>query len=255
MGNLLKYHLTWGNVFTTTVLFTVMRATWDHLTLYQNRYDTKDLLHHMFYMIESMTAFAMCLSLRMDGHDWDKDKYTAPFAVAAAIARIAQSLMYSHVLAQSCKHSEYIRSEAIAQRLSAVLLISSAIWAKEGLDYAYFWIAAVLVERPLMHIFVFFVLPRTINTMYRVPQHTSHLIHRQVRISLLNCPTCQQVCISLTNGHRVTPHRALSFCLFWARLSSSSFKLSTVAPSRITRRLSWASGSFSTLATCTISNR
>lgn len=180
MGNLLKYHLSYSNVFTTTLLFTVMRATWDHLTLYQNRYDTKDLLHHMFYMLESMTAFAMCLSLRMEDHAWDKENYMAPFAVAAAIARAAQTLMYSQVLSQECKHSVYIRAETMSQRLSAAIFVCSAIWGRHGDDYAYYWIAAFVVERPLMHLVVFFMLPKTENASYRVPQHTSHLIHRQV---------------------------------------------------------------------------
>lgn len=179
MGNLLKYHLTFESVFTTALLFSVMRATWDHLTLYQNRYDTKDLLHHMFYMLESMTAFAMCLSLRLDGHKWDKDRYMAPFAVAAAIARAAQTLMYSQVLAQGCKHTAYIRAETIAQRVSALLFVASALWGHNGYDYAYCWIAAVIIERPLMNLCVYLALPKTDNSMYRVPQHTSHLIHRQ----------------------------------------------------------------------------
>ena len=181
MGSLLKYHLSYSSVFVTTVLFMVMRATWDHLTIYQNRYDTKDLLHHMFYMVESMTAFAMCLSLRMEGHSWDKESYMAPFAVAAAVARVAQSLMYSQVLAQTDKNAFYIRAEAMGQRLSAILFIASAIWGETGYDYAYYWIAAVVVERPIVKLATYLLLPLTESTVYRVPQHTSHLIHRQVR--------------------------------------------------------------------------
>jgi hypothetical protein len=180
MGNLLKYHLSYTNVFTTTLLFTVMRATWDHLTLYQNRYDTKDLLHHLFYMIESMTAFAMCLSLGMEGHEWDKENNVAPFAVSAAISRIMQVLMYSQILKQSKKHTMYVKAVSTAQRVSAALFVASAIWGRTGWHYVYYWVAAVVVERPLVHVTVFFCLPSSSNSVYRVPQHTSHLIHRQV---------------------------------------------------------------------------
>ena len=177
MGSLLKYHLSYSNVFTTTVLFTVMRATWDHLTVYQNRHDTKDLLHHLFYMIESMTAFVMCLSLKMDGHSWDKDNNMAPFAISAAIARLTQTIMYGQILARSKKHTIYVRAISSSQIISAILFIASVVWGKTGLDYAYYWIAAVIIERPLPHLIVFLMKE---SSMYRLPQHTSHLIHRQV---------------------------------------------------------------------------
>lgn len=183
MGNLLKYHISYTNVFTTTLLFMIMRATWDHLTMYQNSYDTKDLVHHVFYMVESMTAFVMCLSLGMKEHDheWDKSSYMAPFAVAAAAGRLAQTLMYSQIMAQRSKHVLYLKVLAVAQRVSALLFIASAIWGNNGYTYAYFWIASFIVERPLVNLFVVLFLPTGESAIYRVPQHTSHLIHRQVR--------------------------------------------------------------------------
>ena len=158
--------------------------------LYQNRYDTKDLVHHTFYLMESMTAFVMCMSLGVDDHDhkWDKRTNLRPFAIAGAIARIAQTVMYSQILAQKGPHQTYIRAVTVAQRLSAIILIFSAAFAPTSSnDYAYYWIAALLTERPLVHLFVFLALPGA-KSAHRVPQHTLHLIHRQVRkrFSIMN---------------------------------------------------------------------
>lgn len=153
--------------------------------LYQNRYDTKDLLHHTFYLMESMTAFVMCMSLSMnEDHRWDIAINMRPFAIAGAVARIAQTIMYSQILSQKGTHHLYIRAVTIAQRVSAIILICAAIFAPlHGFEYSYYFSAALIVERPLVHIFVYFAFPKGTTTAHRVPQHTMHLIHRQVMLN------------------------------------------------------------------------
>jgi low temperature requirement protein LtrA len=184
IGYILKYKVEINRLWTCTMLFLVLKATWDQLMLYQNRYDTKDLLHHGFYMLEAMTAFVMCLSLgtNEETKNWDEDVEMPHFAIAAAISRVLLSAMYSQILTLPGPHRTYIRTVAVAKIISAGLLVASAAMGTSQGNFYYVWIAALLVERPVVHLTVFFATAKG-NQSYRVPQHTTHLIYRQVLIS------------------------------------------------------------------------
>lgn len=58
------------NLIQSTFLFLILRSTWDHIVLYQNRFDTHDILHYTFYLLQAMCVFVMTLHLSVQESEY-----------------------------------------------------------------------------------------------------------------------------------------------------------------------------------------
>lgn len=181
IGYIVKYNISFMGLLKSGIIFTVMRATWDQLMFYQNKFDTKDMVHFVFYLIQAMLAFVMALHLTLDhDHNWDQERNLKPFALAAALARVAIIFMYFQVMSLTKKYRNHLRLLVISQCISAVLFFVSA-YATKNDNYFYLWLASILIERGLVHTFIAVVVPRK----QRAPPHFGHLSHRQGTFVLL----------------------------------------------------------------------
>ena len=52
IGNFMKYDISIWGLFKSGIIFAVLRSTWDQLMFYQNKFDTKDILHHFYYLVQ-----------------------------------------------------------------------------------------------------------------------------------------------------------------------------------------------------------
>jgi hypothetical protein len=147
---------------------------------YQNRFDTKDILHYVFYLLQATCAFAMACHLSYDDETgaWDRDKNLRAFGVAAAVSRISHAFMYSQILPMTTKFRVHILALNTSQVTAAVLYLLSAFVAPAQELEIYFWLGALLVERFLLHMFVMHSGARLI------PWHNEHLFHREVSCEL-----------------------------------------------------------------------
>jgi low temperature requirement protein LtrA len=181
IGYIVKYDISFNGIIKSGIIFTVMRATWDQLMFYQNKFDTKDMVHFVFYLIQAMLAFVMALHLTLDhDHHWDEERNLKPFALAAALARIAIIVMYFQVMSLTQKYSMHLRLLVLSQGVSAVIFFVSA-YASKSDNYYYMWLASIVIERVLVHTFIAVVVP----PKKRAPPHFGHLSHRQGTFVLL----------------------------------------------------------------------
>lgn len=143
---------------------------------YQNRFDTKDILHYIFYLLQAACAFTMACHLTYvhETGSWDRDKNLQAFAVAAAVSRLSHAFMYSQILPMTTKFRVHIIALNTSQATAAVLYLLSGFVAPHLHLEVFFWLGALLVERFLLHMLVMHSGARMI------PWHNEHLFHREV---------------------------------------------------------------------------
>lgn len=180
IGHMVQADISLEGMAYAGLLFAVMRATWDELMFYQNRFDTPDMVHYSFYLIQAMCAFTMAGHLTVEGHTgtWDKDRNLEPFVIAAALARITQSMFYYQVIRLTEAYYNHFFIMAMSQAISGVLYLGPIIFPY-GWDYYHvYFLIALVVERTFTSIMLrFFTSPKT---TYVAPWHMGHMIHREV---------------------------------------------------------------------------
>ncbi|CAE7408995.1 unnamed protein product [Symbiodinium microadriaticum] len=175
IGYIVKYDISFLGLVKSGIIFTMMRACWDQLMFYQNRFDTKDMVHFIFYLLQAMFAFVMALHLTLDHHhNWDEERNLKPFAIAAALSRVVIVVMYFQVMSLTKKYRTHLRLLVASQAISGALFFVSAYTVHEG-TYYYLWTASILVERGLVHSYIAWTVP----PKQRAPPHFGHLSHRQ----------------------------------------------------------------------------
>jgi low temperature requirement protein LtrA len=187
IGHMVQADITFEGMVYAGLLFAVMRATWDELMFYQNRFDTPDMVHYSFYLIQAMCAFTMAGHLTVEGHSgtWDKDRNLEPFVIAAALARITQSIFYYQVIRLTEAYYNHFFIMAMSQALSGLIYLGPILFPR-GWDYYYlYFFVALVVERSFTNIAIkFFTNPKT---TYVAPWHMGHMIHREVRLCAYAC--------------------------------------------------------------------
>jgi len=105
LGLIIKYDHRALGLIKAAILFYMLRSTWDHLTAYQNRFHTSDLMHMAFYVLQSMGAFVIALHLQIkdsvhseNEHSWDRAAHQGSIAMMASLVRFLTVLMYVNFL-------------------------------------------------------------------------------------------------------------------------------------------------------------
>jgi low temperature requirement protein LtrA len=174
--------------------FFLLLQTWDQLMFYQNRFDTKDMIHHLYYFLQAFCALILACSLTADheGH-WDVDRNLKSFATAAGICRLLHSFMYSQIYSMTKTFQLQIQILILSQGASAVLYFFAAFYSLQfGEDiYLYLFLAALILERFLSHLFL------AIIKAPIMPWHIHHLFSREVSSSTtLLRPSDHYPCVS-----------------------------------------------------------
>lgn len=143
---------------------------------YQNKFDTKDLVHYIYYLIQAMLVFVMALHLTLDDdHQWDISRNMATISVSAGISRIYAVLMYLQVMMLTKNYRQHIISVATGQFVSGILFFLAPFVAA-GDKFYWFWLTSIAIERVIVHVRVAISIP----VKERAPPHFGHLSHRQV---------------------------------------------------------------------------
>lgn len=184
IGHIVQYNISFEALFKAGLLFAVMRGTWDQLMFYQNRFDTKDLIHYVFYLLQAMCVFVMANHLTIDAdnhHHWDRARNMKPFAIAAAVARFTHVIMYYQVTSITSKYRHHIFALSMSERLSGLIFLLSAVIPQQEEHYYIYWIVALVCERTLVHSYIFFFIHRSSSSeQFSLPWHTGHVYHREV---------------------------------------------------------------------------
>jgi low temperature requirement protein LtrA len=183
IGHIVQYNISFEALFRAGLLFAVMRGTWDQLMFYQNRFDTKDLLHYLFYLVQAMCVFVMAnhLTINEKHHHWDLDRNMKPFAIAAAIARITHVGMYYQVINITSKYRHHMMALSMSERISALLFLLSAVIPGQEKQYYIYWVVALVCERTLVQTYIaLFINDADSNGPFSLPWHTGHIYHREV---------------------------------------------------------------------------
>ena len=63
LGHIIEsvYHFDITHILEVSILFLAQCATWNQFVLYQNRFDTKDMIHYVYYAIQALAEFEMIL--------------------------------------------------------------------------------------------------------------------------------------------------------------------------------------------------
>lgn len=193
IGAIIKEDITFDNLVQSSLLFLMLRLTWDQVILYQNRFDTTDLLHVGFYLLQALATFIMTLHLAIlshDDHHWSSYDNVSSFSIAACVARGANVIMYVHVYhfieEYRVGFRQYIVLLIITQAISAALFFVTSFANKfyEFQVYELLWFLVFVVERPVTSIGTIFIQRRNKKTG-RMPHHLQHMIHRQGTFVLL----------------------------------------------------------------------
>ena len=193
IGLILKCELSSVNVSQAAVLFLILRTTWEHLMLYQNRFDSADMLHYTFYLLQAMCAYVMTLHLSIldsDDHHWNAHDNVKAFSIAAAFARFLNVIMYFHVF----YHTEefrvgfrtYLLTVTYSQLIAGILYIIASFANTFAYFYTYLvlWGVALFVESPLVSIITTIIQKRR-KRSGRIPDHFTHMVHRSGTFILL----------------------------------------------------------------------
>lgn len=178
IGHILSYDINLFNLAYAGVLFLVLRATWDHFVLYQNRFDTNDVIHYLYYLLQALAAFEMV--------QHTSDEYIASFAFGAAIARYSSTFMYAQVLFHTNVHREYFIATIISLTISASLFtaVSLSNTLQKHTIYLPLFILALFIENPLVNIY-YIIRRKLIQRSVRPPTHVKHLINRHGQFLLI----------------------------------------------------------------------
>jgi low temperature requirement protein LtrA len=183
IGHIVQSEISPGGLFKSGLLFSVMRATWDQLMFYQNRFDTKDLLHYLFYLLQAMAVFVMANHLTLDaaGNTWDRDANLVPFTVAVAVTRLSNAAMYTQVVFLSSTYHHHFTAVVVSQLVATVLYVLPAIVRSNEHLYYVYWLCAIFMERTFVASYIhFFTRPPVDGMSHQAPWHKGHMIHREV---------------------------------------------------------------------------
>jgi low temperature requirement protein LtrA len=187
IGTILKAEISARNVIQSSLLFMILRSTWDNLMMYQNRFDTSDLLHYLFYLIHAMAAFVMTLHLSIgeEDHNWNAAENISAFSTAAAIARFTMVIMYLHVFYYTESYRtgfrNYLRLLTLSQFMSGCIFIIVAglnTYVGYRMLYEVAWMLTFFIERTFVSVATT-ILQRRLNKSGRMSQHFEHMVHRQ----------------------------------------------------------------------------
>lgn len=181
IGHIVQSDISAEGLFRSGVLFAVMRATWDQLTFYQNRFDTKDMLHYIFYLLQAMCAFVMAehLTVNEETEKWDRDRNLTPFAISLVIARISSAAMYLQVMSLTQAYRRHFLSVSFSQIMSSFLYLLPAVITPCRDKYVWFWLSALMCERTFVMLYIYLICPNEKDS-FRAPWHMKHLINREV---------------------------------------------------------------------------
>jgi low temperature requirement protein LtrA len=186
LGLILKYDHRVVGLCKAGGLFLVLRATYDQLTLYQNKFHKDDLTHIAYYTMQSMGAFVIALNIQEDEnadgseHYWDRGRHQGSIAMACVLLRIITVFMYvrqqslSEFSNASGSEVEYLNRIITHTSISAGIFAISTFCSTEEGDYLFLivWMIAILIERPL------FLLTHILNgNEFPVSQSTQQLGH------------------------------------------------------------------------------
>ena len=161
IGNLMAHNVYIRHSFKIFVLFSILRMVWVDLVSYQNRFDTPDLLHTMFYGLHGTCAFGIALHLRekvgagghhrrLAGDDhaaaaddhaddhahgdeqnnftWDIDRNLDGVVVCASVALLSTLLMSYYVSFRLTeqRYAAFVRRDARGRALAIVFLLAAS---------------------------------------------------------------------------------------------------------------------------------
>lgn len=181
IGHIAQANITFEGIFKSGLLFAIMRATWDQLTFYQNRFDTKDMLHYSFYLLQAMCAFVMAEHLTLDeSHEkWDKENNLRPFIIAACVARLSNAGMYFQVITMTSAYRRHFIAVAMSQIIATLIYLSTLVFSHAYNYYYGYWLFALFTERTFVMAYIYFFVPRDASSTV-APWHMGHLIEREV---------------------------------------------------------------------------
>ncbi|CAM9214635.1 unnamed protein product, partial [Ectocarpus fasciculatus] len=181
LSHLLEHDTSWRGVTEAGILFVVLRSTWEQLIFYQNRFDTKDLLHYLFYLFEAICAYVIAEHFTIDeetGH-WDVHHNMRVIALAAAAGRIGQSIMYMQIMYLTTRYRKHIIAITVSLWLASGIYLLSAV-LPYGIEYYYiFWVVAEVVERSAVMLYIWMFVDAASAEAVHIPWHFEHLIHRE----------------------------------------------------------------------------
>lgn len=144
---------------------------------YQNRFDTKDMIHHIYYFLQAFCALILACSLSADneGH-WNVSRNLQSFAIAAAVSRLLHALLYGQIYLMTLKFRTHILTLMMTQGLSSTIYLLAAFSSPASDDYLIYFLVALILERFLSHLLL------TILKAPILPWHIHHLFSREVLI-------------------------------------------------------------------------
>lgn len=182
LSHLIERDTSWEGLFQSGLLFIVLRSTWESLIFYQNRFDTKDLLHYFFYLFEAICAYVVAehFTASEETGKWDIDRNMKTIAFAAAAARLGQSLMYSQIMFLTRHYRKHLFALCMSQRIASAIYALSALLPYDRQYYYVFWIVAEIAERSAVMFYIWYFVDGKDLQSLRIPWHFEHLIHREV---------------------------------------------------------------------------
>mmetsp|Transcript_19691 Transcript_19691/g.28321 ORF Transcript_19691/g.28321 Transcript_19691/m.28321 type:complete len:516 (-) Transcript_19691:113-1660(-) len=183
IGHIAQSDISVIGLFKSGLMFAVMRATWDQLMFYQNRFDTKDLVHYVYYLVQAMCAFIMAEHLTVDENDgkWDEGRNLVPFAVAVVTARLLNSAMYFQVMSLSTAYRHHLLAVSLSLIFAAIVYILPVLLPGQ---YYVYWMTALMCERTCVMLYIRYFIPNDDSALL-APWHMGHLIHREGTFILL----------------------------------------------------------------------
>jgi uncharacterized protein YacL len=124
------------------------------------------------------------ITINEETKSWDLKRNMKHIAIAAAIARFTQSLMYNQVMYLTKKYRKHFHIVMMSQRISAVIYLLSAVLQYNHNYYYIFWIIAIFMERSFVMMFIHYYVDSSREELVFAPWHFGHLIHREVCIHI-----------------------------------------------------------------------
>lgn len=186
IGHIAQADISFEGIMKSGLLFAIMRATWDQLMFYQNRFDTKDMLHYIFYLIQAMCAFIMAehLTLNNEHTKWDKENNLIPFIISACVARLTNAGMYFQLITMTNAYRRHFIAVAMSQLIAAFIYLSTILFDNAYKYYYIYWVIALFSERVFVMSYIYFFVPKE-NVSFRAPWHMGHLIEREVNLKYI----------------------------------------------------------------------
>lgn len=188
LGRVIKYDHRPVGLIKSSILFLMLRSTWDHVTMYQNRFHMNDSTHMAYYLMQAMGAFVVALHLRIEGDahndnqfSWDREQHQHPISLMATLCRLITVLMYMRAFYFARPADRrYLLHVSVHTLLSAIVFACSMLTPTDDNSerlYLYIWALGIFVEKPLMYIFAM-LFPSYMPPMV-LQKNVGHLVARQ----------------------------------------------------------------------------